>query len=248
MTWTKLSDDYSDDAWTLSDSAFRLHTEGLVWSNRKLLDCVIPKDDLRRFARNPEHVQELVDAGFWLDLGHSYLIRHHAQYQRTREAVIAQQERNRANGGKGGRPAGTPREQQTQSLIDSQSDGVSVGSPAPPPQPDLKTRENTGQETESVTDRPGDSKSKGDGPGLEEDNPPRNSDWTPELDQGWLNNAPAPVGPDNAAVPEPRPDAVDMRVPASSACSISACTGLVTDYLRRTYGQVCAGHAKAVVS
>ncbi len=29
MTWTKLSDDFSDDCWTLSDQAFRLHTEGL---------------------------------------------------------------------------------------------------------------------------------------------------------------------------------------------------------------------------
>ncbi|MGC7224587.1 hypothetical protein RBA13_22790, partial [Mycobacteroides abscessus subsp. massiliense] len=42
MTWTKLSDDYGDDCWRLSDAAFRTHTEGLCWSNRKLLDLVIP--------------------------------------------------------------------------------------------------------------------------------------------------------------------------------------------------------------
>jgi hypothetical protein len=42
MTWAKLSDDFTDDCWTLSDGAFRLHVEGLVWSNRKLLDLVIP--------------------------------------------------------------------------------------------------------------------------------------------------------------------------------------------------------------
>jgi hypothetical protein len=31
MTWTKLSDDFSDDCWELSDAAVRLHMEGLVW-------------------------------------------------------------------------------------------------------------------------------------------------------------------------------------------------------------------------
>lgn len=35
MTWTKVSDDFTDECWTLSDEAFRLHIEGLTWSNRK---------------------------------------------------------------------------------------------------------------------------------------------------------------------------------------------------------------------
>lgn len=110
MTWTKLSDDFTDDCWTLSDEAYRLHSEGLIWSNRKLLDLRIPKEDLRRFKRY-EAVQELLDTGFWLDGGTHYFIRHHAKYQRTREAVVKQQEVSQANGRKGGRPAGTPREQ-----------------------------------------------------------------------------------------------------------------------------------------
>ncbi len=50
MTWSKLSDDFPDDCWTLLDGAFRLHVEGLCWSNRKLLDCRIPNGHLRRFA------------------------------------------------------------------------------------------------------------------------------------------------------------------------------------------------------
>lgn len=107
MTWTRLSDDFSDDCWTLSDAAFRLHVEGLVWSNRKLLDCRIPKDDLRRFAKHPEAIEELLATGFWQDAGSHYLIRHHGMYQRSREQAVAIQERNQTNGAKGGRPKGS---------------------------------------------------------------------------------------------------------------------------------------------
>ena len=67
MPWTKLSDDYSDDCWELSDAAYRLHTEGLNWSNRKLLDCLIPKHDIRLFAKHPEAVPELLAIGWWAD-------------------------------------------------------------------------------------------------------------------------------------------------------------------------------------
>jgi hypothetical protein len=110
MSWAKLSDDFSDDCWTLSDEAFRLHTEALVWNGRKLLDCRISKDDVRRFAKHPEAVQELLDCGWWTEDGDFYIIRHHAQYQRTREAVVNQQAANAKNGAKGGRPK-KPREQ-----------------------------------------------------------------------------------------------------------------------------------------
>lgn len=97
MTWTKLSDDFSDDCWTLSDAAFRLHTEGLVWSNRKLLDLRLAKSDIRRWATHPEAADELVNAGYWTDEGDHYRIRHHGLYQRTREQVQRQQEANRRN-------------------------------------------------------------------------------------------------------------------------------------------------------
>lgn len=111
MTWTKLSDDFSDDCWSLSDKAFRLHTEALIWSNRKLLDCVIPEDDLRRFAKNPEAAPELLGIGWWTKTDDGfYIIRHHATYQRTREAVVNQQSVNQANGKRGGRPRKPGRE------------------------------------------------------------------------------------------------------------------------------------------
>ena len=121
MTWTKLSDDYSDDCWTLSDPAWRLHAEGLIWSNRKLLDCRIPKDDLRHM-KCPEAVVELLATGWWAEAGDVYVIRHHAAYQRTREAVVKQQEVNQQNGRKGGRPAKPtriPATRETESLTES---------------------------------------------------------------------------------------------------------------------------------
>ncbi|MGI8710999.1 MAG: hypothetical protein ACR2LA_08420 [Acidimicrobiales bacterium] len=110
MSWAKLSDDYGDDCWTLSDEAFRLHTEALVWNGRKLLDCRISKEDVRRFAKHPDAVKELLDCGWWTEDGDHYIIRHHARYQRIREAVVNQQAANAANGAKGGRPK-KPREQ-----------------------------------------------------------------------------------------------------------------------------------------
>ncbi len=110
MTWTKISDDFADDCWTLSDAAFRLHVEGLTWSNRKLLDLRISKEDVRRFAKHPEVATELVASGWWTDRDDHYEIRHHATYQRTREDVLNQQAQNTENGRKGGRPAKAARE------------------------------------------------------------------------------------------------------------------------------------------
>jgi hypothetical protein len=103
MTWTKLSDDYTDETESLSDSGFRMLTELLVWSNRKLLNCVIPLRDLRRFAKNPDAIQEVLDGG-WAELdGENVVIKYHAVYQRTREAVQNQQEVNRRNRAKAGK-------------------------------------------------------------------------------------------------------------------------------------------------
>jgi hypothetical protein len=132
MTWTKLSDDFSDDCWELSDAAIRLHMEGLVWSNRKLLDCRLVKEEMVRWAKRPGVADELVAAGWWRDKGNHYVIVHHAAYQRCREAVLRQQETNQKNGQKGGRPKGPPRERaprkrppKTESLTESESDPVS---------------------------------------------------------------------------------------------------------------------------
>lgn len=110
MTWTKLSDDFTDDTWALSDAAFRLHTEGLVWSNRKLLDLRLPKEDVRRFSKHPEAAAELLAGEWWVEDGDVYVIQHHARYQRMRDAVIRQQTVNKENRAKRGQDAKPHRE------------------------------------------------------------------------------------------------------------------------------------------
>jgi hypothetical protein len=110
MTWSKISDDFSDDCWTLSDKAWRLHVEGLIWSNRKLLDLVIPKDELRLFAKHPEALGELVMSGYWEEDGLNVTILHHGSYQRLKANVIAQQVANTANQARRGIVTPPPRE------------------------------------------------------------------------------------------------------------------------------------------
>jgi hypothetical protein len=110
MTWTKLSDDYSEESWTLSDAAYRLHTEMLNYSNRKLLDCAIPKDEMRLFAKRPEAIKELVSGGWCSEDGDKWRIEFQAGYQRTRAEVIKDRAVRAENGRKGGRPAKAPRQ------------------------------------------------------------------------------------------------------------------------------------------
>ena len=155
MTWTKLSDDFSDDCWTLSDAAFRLHVEGLVWNNRKLLDLRLPLEDVRRFKRS-EVVQELLDGGWWRRDGDVYVIQHHAAYQRARAAVIAQQTANAKNGRKGGRPPRNSRETFTPGT-QPVSESVLGTSHVPSVEHPLSTLTETESLSESKTerDRPG---------------------------------------------------------------------------------------------
>jgi hypothetical protein len=124
MTWTKLSDDFTDDCWTLSDPAYRLHTDGLVWSNRKLLDLRIPKDEVRRFAKNADALPELIEGGWWTDHGSYFRIEHHARYQREREAVIRQQHVNKENRAKRGQAQPPAREVSFKPSNDSSHDSL----------------------------------------------------------------------------------------------------------------------------
>lgn len=103
MTWTKLSDDFTDETETLSNEAFRLHVEGLTFSNRKLLDCLLTPQQVQRLNCS-ESVGELLDGGYWEQRGDMFEIVHHARYQPTKEDVLKRQRANRENGKKGGRP------------------------------------------------------------------------------------------------------------------------------------------------
>ena len=72
MTWTKIGDEFPAAARNLSDAAFRTHMESLCWSNSRLLDLMIPKHEVRRFAETADPataVEELVAKGWWQDCG-----------------------------------------------------------------------------------------------------------------------------------------------------------------------------------
>jgi hypothetical protein len=101
MTWTKLGDEYGDQCWKLSDAAMRLHTEALVWSNRRHIDGRLDKDEMRQWAKRPEAATELVAYGWWSDEGDHYLIVYHLGWQRTAEEWLKQSEVNKANRAKG---------------------------------------------------------------------------------------------------------------------------------------------------
>lgn len=150
MTWTKLSDDFSDECWTLSDGAFRLLVEMLNYSNRKLLDCRIPKDEMRLFAKRPDAIGELVSGGWVRDGETVWEIGFHSLYQPSRTLVQKQRDRNARNGAKGGRPKKNP---------DGNPHGIMQGSGNPVANPDGNppgrdgTGLNTGTDLEEVKSR-----------------------------------------------------------------------------------------------
>jgi hypothetical protein len=72
MTFTSLGDEFPAAARELSDAAFRTHIEALCWSAARLLDLLLPKREVRRFAEtaDPETaVEELISKGWWQDCG-----------------------------------------------------------------------------------------------------------------------------------------------------------------------------------
>lgn len=92
MTWTKLGAEFWDqlaDA-GLSDAAVRTHAEAIGWlygiDRENVADLSIPKSLVRRFAGSSDFergVQELVSAGFWLDVGTAYHVDHHGDVIRS---------------------------------------------------------------------------------------------------------------------------------------------------------------------
>ena len=97
MTWTKLGDEFPDEAASLSDPAFRLHVEALCWSNRRLLDLMVPKDEFRRFASTADGetvIVELTAKGWWQDCDTEWFIgMKFPEWQRDKVQVIARRER-----------------------------------------------------------------------------------------------------------------------------------------------------------
>lgn len=91
MTWTKLGDEFSDEARDLTDAEFRTHVEALCWSNRRLLDLYVTRRDVRRFAETDDPaaaVSGLVAKGWWQPDGDGWYIgEHFADWQLERKVV-----------------------------------------------------------------------------------------------------------------------------------------------------------------
>ena len=91
MTWTKLSDDFSDHCSELSDAAFRTHVEGLLWTMRRETGGFIASRDVKRFTESPHAeaaIAELVACGWWSIERQGYRINHHMEHQ-PEPALIA---------------------------------------------------------------------------------------------------------------------------------------------------------------
>lgn len=97
MTWTKLSDDFSDECHTLSDAGFRTHVEALIWTMRRETDGYITSHDVRRFAESPHAqmaIEELVACGWWEIDGQGYRIRHHMEHQPEPDLIARRREQS----------------------------------------------------------------------------------------------------------------------------------------------------------
>jgi hypothetical protein len=91
VTWTKLGDEFSDQARDLTDAEHRTHVDALIWSNRRGLDLHIPKRDLPRFAESDaaaDAVTGLVVKGWWKDRGDTWHVGVHFPEWQLERAVI----------------------------------------------------------------------------------------------------------------------------------------------------------------
>jgi hypothetical protein len=92
MTWTKLSDDFTDQCADLSDAAFRTHVEALVWTMRRETGGYLTMRDVRRMAESPHAemaVEELVNVGWWSVERQGYRINHHMEHQPEPDVIEA---------------------------------------------------------------------------------------------------------------------------------------------------------------
>ncbi|MSW40985.1 MAG: hypothetical protein F2842_02110 [Actinobacteria bacterium] len=100
MTWTKLSDNFTDrpEVLGLSDSAFRLLVESLVWCNRLLTDGAVSAASLTSISRRGRMkvADELVAAGLWDEDEDGWTVVDFHEDQPTREQVQARRAANNA--------------------------------------------------------------------------------------------------------------------------------------------------------
>jgi hypothetical protein len=133
MTWTKLTDTFSEEFEELGPEALALQVAALCYSNRLLTDGHIPGRKARTLfpLDNPDQaIQVLVEAGHWVRTDEGFQVADFLEDQRSRETVLRErQHRNerqkryiaKARGLKTDGDAST----------NASNNGVSGGNPAP---------------------------------------------------------------------------------------------------------------------
>jgi hypothetical protein len=98
VTWTKLGGEFSDEARDLTDAEHRTHVDALGWSNRRGLDLLVPKRDLRKFGESPDAEAAaggLLAKGWWEDRGDCWYVGlRFPEWQLERAVIKHRQEAN----------------------------------------------------------------------------------------------------------------------------------------------------------
>lgn len=153
MTWTKLPDDYgqSSPVVSLSDNAYRLYTQGLVYCNRHLTDGYIVTAAVGTLMTRvgPKSAGELIAAQLWRREPGGYLVVHFLDNQFLK-AEVEQRRRERSAAGRlGGLRSGEVRrggplqsnsEASAEANAEANAKHLPTPSPSPSPSPKRTTR------------------------------------------------------------------------------------------------------------
>lgn len=99
MVWVRLEDTFPEHpkVIVLSDQAFRTHVTGICYCSRNLTDGFIPNPAAGGGAA------ELVSAGIWSESESGFHIHDYLDYHPSRASVLAEREKKRKAGKKGGK-------------------------------------------------------------------------------------------------------------------------------------------------
>ncbi|MBT2535886.1 hypothetical protein [Arthrobacter sp. ISL-69] len=238
----------------LSDGEYRSYSQALMWAVLNRTDGDVPAKDLAIIPDFvPDHAGRLVEVELWAPAGAGWLILDFGATQTSKEQLDGldarkrqDADRQKAKRDRDKRAASSPghhvKESRDGHVTESRDDigqGQGQGQPL--------QEEEAGALPESSNIR-GPSSMESvfcHGCGQELD------DWTSGTVAGHCLGCSAgcsacSAGPEAAALPGPV--AADLPAADPGGCSVAGCGGVVTDYLRRTYGQVCLAHVGAVAS
>ena len=157
MTWFKVDDGFYDHPKTddLPLDAIGLWLLCGTYCARHLTDGVVSANRVARFGGSADAIDALISCGLWVDHPEGYRFNDWHDYQPTREAVMADRERERLRKAKqreskrgpgnvpGGVPVGVPVGQRAESQRVSQVESQGVSGHPDPTRPDPTNNTNT---------------------------------------------------------------------------------------------------------